>query len=213
VAQAASFDKAIAQLYRDHLELLKAFGDFGKLVQEAAGDVTLRQRLVQAPQQVLLEGIPLPIDTEIQFLANTSYRLHLLLPALADKAPAVATPNPVKRAMARACGDPSYRALLVNEPRRAFAEENCKLPEGVVVSVREMSNNKLLVVLPEHPDTIFGERTVRRPKGSAIELPPGLSLEWHGSTTSTIKRMTCHRKNALANFPVRLMLYPSISLI
>ena len=139
MAQAASFDKAIAQLYRDYLELLKAFGDFGKLVQEAAGDVTLRQRLVQA-----LEGIPLPIDTD---LANTSYRLHLLLPALADKAPAVATPNPVKRAMARACGDPSYRALLVNEPRRAFAEENCKLPEGVVVSVREMSNNKLLVVL------------------------------------------------------------------
>lgn len=110
MAQAASFDKASAQLYRDYLELLKAFGDFGKLVQEAAGDVTLRQRLVQAPQQVLLEGIPLPIDTEIQFLANTSYRLHLLLPALADKAPAVATPNPVKRAMARACGDPSYRA-------------------------------------------------------------------------------------------------------
>lgn len=87
MAQAASFDKASAQLYRDYLELLKAFGDFGKLVQEAAGDVTLRQRLVQAPQQVLLEGIPLPIDTEIQFLANTSYRLHLLLPALADKAP------------------------------------------------------------------------------------------------------------------------------
>ncbi|HEY6366177.1 MAG TPA: pyridoxal-phosphate dependent enzyme [Candidatus Binatia bacterium] len=183
MAQPTSFDKAIAQLYRDYLELLSDFGAFGKLVQDAVEDVTLRQRLVREPQQVLREnGVPLPIDIEIQFLANTSHRLHLILPSLADKAPAVATPNPVKRAIARACGDPSYRALLVNEPRRAFAEENCKLPEGVVVSVREMSNNKLLVVLPEHPDAVFGEQKGRLPTGSVKEVPRGLSLEWQGST-------------------------------
>ena len=183
MAQSTSFDKAIAQLYRDYLELLNAFGAFGKLVQEAVEDVALRQRLVHAPKQVLQEkGIPLPTGTEIEFLENTSQRVHLILPALADKAPAVATPNPVKRAIARACADPSYRALLVSEPRRAFAEENCELPEGVVVSVREMSKDKLLVVLPEHPDAVFGEQTSRLPKGSVKEVPPGLSLEWHGST-------------------------------
>jgi threonine dehydratase len=182
MAQPTSFDKAIAQLYRDYLELLSAFGAFGKLVQEGVGDIVLRQRLVHAPKQVLQEkGIPLPIGIEIEFLANTSHRLHLILPPLADKAPAVATPNPVKRAIARACGDPAYRVLLVNEPRRAFAEENCKLPEGVVVSVREMSKDKLLVVLPEHPDKVFGEQTVRRPRESVMEVPRGLSLEWQGS--------------------------------
>jgi len=183
MAQRTSFDKAIAQLYRDYLELLKAFGDFGKLVHEAAEDIALRQRLVRAPKEVLLEkGVPLPAGTAIEFLDNNSQRVHLILPALADKAPAVATPNPVKRAIARACSDAAYRALLINEPRRAFAQENCELPEAVEVFVRDMPKDKLLVVLPEHPDAVFGEQIHQLPKGAVKEIPRGLSLEWQGST-------------------------------
>jgi threonine dehydratase len=183
MAQPTSFDKAIAQLYRDYLELLSAFGAFGKLVQEGVGDIALRQRLVHAPKQVLQEkGIPLPIGIEIEFLENTSQRLHLILPAFADNTPAVATPNPVKRAIARAYADAAYRALLINEPRRAFAQENCELPEAVEVSVRETSKGKLLVVLPEHPDTVFAEQMARLPQGVVKEVPPGLSLEWQGSS-------------------------------
>lgn len=103
MARPTSFDKAIAQLYRDYLQLLRAFGAFGKLVQEAVENIALRQRLVHAPEQVLLEkGVRLPANTEIEFLANTSRRVHLILPPLADKAPGVATPNPVKRAIERA---------------------------------------------------------------------------------------------------------------
>jgi anti-anti-sigma factor len=37
--------------------------------------------------------------------------VHVILPALSDKACEAATPNPVKRAIARACTDPTYRAL------------------------------------------------------------------------------------------------------
>jgi anti-anti-sigma factor len=190
MAQLTSFDKAIAQLYRDYLELLNSLGDFGKLVQEAAEDITLRERLVHAPEQVLLEkGVPLPTDTEIEFLENTSQRVHLILPALADKAPAVASPNPVKRAIARACADAAYRALLVNEPRRAFAEENYELPEAVEVSVREISKDKLVVVLPEHPDAVFGEQIGHLPKGAVKNTPSGLSLEWRGSNLMVAGRI------------------------
>jgi threonine dehydratase len=183
VAQLTSFDKAIAQLYRAYLELLSAYGPFGKLVQEAAEDIALRERLVRAPKQVLLEeGVPLPTDTAIEFLENTPQRVHLILPALADKGPAVATPNPVKRAIARACADAAYRTLLMNEPSLAFAQENSELPEAIEVSVREMSKDKLLVVLPEDPDAVFGEQIGHLPQGAVKEIPPGLSLKWQGST-------------------------------
>jgi threonine dehydratase len=190
MSQPTSFDKAIAQLYRDYLELLNAFGDFGKLVQEAAKDIALRERLVRAPEQVLLEkGVLPPTGTEIEFLENASQRVHLILPALADKAPKVATPNPVKRAIARACADAAYRALLVNEPRRAFAQENCELPEAVEVSVCEASKDKLLVVLPEHPDAVFGAEIDHLPEGPVKEISPGLGLEWRGSTLMAAGRI------------------------
>jgi threonine dehydratase len=183
MAQPTSFDKAIAQLYRDYLELLNAFGDLGTLLQQAAEDVALRQRLVRTSNQVLLEkGVALPEGTEIEFLENTSERMHLILPALADKVPAVATPNPVKRAIARACGDSAYRALLLTDPRRAFAETNCEVPETVEVSVREMPVGKLLVVLPEFPDVVLGQARSRLPMQTDPEVPAGLSLEWQGST-------------------------------
>jgi anti-anti-sigma factor len=213
MAQLTSFDKAIAQLYRDYLELLNAFGDFGKLVQEAAEDMALRERLVHAPKQVLLEkGVPLPTGTEIEFLENTDQRLHLILPALADKAPAVATPNPIKRAIARACADAAYRALLVNETARAFAQENCELPEGAEVSVHEMSKDKLLVVLPEQPNAVFGEQIRHVPQGTVKEIPPGLSLEWRGSTLVVAGRVDAITAPALrrelqrARFDVDLVL-------
>lgn len=183
MAQATAFYNAIAQLYRDYLELLNAFGAFGKLVQEAAENMALRQRLVHAPKQVLQEkGVTLPTGTEIEFLENTSQRVHLVLPALAEKAPAAATPNPIKRAIARACGDSAYRALLLSDPRRAFAEANCDVPEAVEVSVREMAAGRLLVVLPEFPDAVFGQAVSRLPMGTAPETPTGLSLEWRGYT-------------------------------
>jgi threonine dehydratase len=119
---------------------------------------------------------------KIEFLANTSQRLHLTLPPLADKVPAVATPNPVKRAIARACADTAYRALLLSDPRRAFAEANCEVPEAIEVSVREMPAGKLLIVLPEFPGIGFGEALSRQPSGTVREVPPGLSLEWQGCT-------------------------------
>jgi hypothetical protein len=68
MAQPTSFIKALAQLYRDYLELLNASGDFGKLVQEATEDVALRERLVRALKQVLREkGIPLPAGIQVEF--------------------------------------------------------------------------------------------------------------------------------------------------
>jgi len=179
---AQSFDRAIAQLYRDYLELLNAFGDFRKLLREAGADMALRRRLVGAPEQVLLErGIRLPDNTEIEFLVNTPHRLHLILPPIADKALLVATSNPVKRAIVRACSDAAYRASLINEPSQAFAREKCEMPEAVEVSVREMPNDKLLVVLPEHPNAAFGEQTHHLTNGAVKEIPRGLSLEWQGS--------------------------------
>jgi len=179
---AQSFDRAIAQLYRDYLELLNVFGDFRKLLREAGADMALRRRLVGAPEQVLLErGIRLPDNTEIEFLVNTPHRLHLILPPIADKALLVATSNPVKRAIVRACSDAAYRALLINEPSQAFAREKCEMPEAVEVSVREMPNDKLLVVLPEHPNAVFGEQTHHLTNGAVKEIPRGLSLEWQGS--------------------------------
>ena len=190
MSRVTSFDKAITQLYRDYLELLFGLGDFGKLVQAAAEDIALRERLVRAPKPVLQEnGVPLPIGIEMEFLENTSQRMHLILPALADQAPQVATPNPVKRAIVRACTDAAYRALLVNEPGRAIGQENCELPDGVEVSVREMSKDRLLVVLPEHPDAIFGEQIGHLPKGAVSEMPVGLSLEWRGSTLAVAGRI------------------------
>ncbi len=183
MARLTSFYKAIAQLYRDYLELLSDYGAFGKLVQEAAEDIALRQRLVHAPTQVLREkGIPLPAGAEIEFLENTSQRVHLILPALADKAPAAATPNPIKQAIARACGDSAYRALLLSDPRGAFAEANCEVPEAVEVLVREISAGELLVVLPEFPTVVFGQALSRLPMGTAPGVPTGLSLEWRGWT-------------------------------
>lgn len=179
---AQSFDRAIAQLYRDYLELLNVFGDFRKLLREAGADMALRRRLVGAPEQVLLErGIRLPDNTEIEFLVNTPHRLHLILPPIADKALLVATSNPVKRAIVRACSDAAYRASLINEPSQAFAREKCEMPEAVEVSVREMPNDKLLVVLPEHPNAVFGEQTHHLTNGAVKEIPRGLSLEWQGS--------------------------------
>src|SRR5262245_48252039 len=190
MAQPTSFDKALAQLYRDYLELFGAYGALGKLVHEATEDIALRHRLVHAPRQVLLErGVRLPANTEIEFLENTSQRVHLILPVLADKPPKMATPNPVKRTIVRACVDASYRNLLVNEPRRAFAQENCELPEAVEVSVREMSKDKLLVVLPERLETIFGEEIGHLPKGTVKEVPPGMNLEWDGSTLVVVGRI------------------------
>lgn len=56
MARPTSFYKAIAQLYRDYLELLEAYGAFGKLVQEAAEDFALRERLARAPKQILQAG-------------------------------------------------------------------------------------------------------------------------------------------------------------
>jgi threonine dehydratase len=55
------------------------------------------------------------------------------------------------------------------------------MPEAVEVSVREMPNDKLLVVLPERPNAAFGEQTHHLTNGAVKEIPRGLSLEWQGS--------------------------------
>jgi threonine dehydratase len=182
MAAPASFDRSIAELYRDYVALLERF-DLGRLVQDAAEDTALRERLVSAPRQVLLErGVRLPNGADIEFLENSSGRVHVILPALSDKACEVATTNPVKRAIARACTDPTYRALLVNEPRRAFARENCELPEGIEVTVREASRDKLLVVIPVDSDAVSGGQQVHVPTGVVEDVPRGLSLEWQGAS-------------------------------
>jgi hypothetical protein len=56
MARPTSFDRAIAQLYRDYLELLGVYGAFGKLVQEAVEDMALRQRLVMRPNKYCWRG-------------------------------------------------------------------------------------------------------------------------------------------------------------
>jgi threonine dehydratase len=214
MAPSTAFERAIAQLYRDYLELLKGYGALGRLVLEAAEDVALRERLVHAPKQLLLEkGLPLPAGTQLEFLSNTSQRVHLVLPPLAGKAPpAVAASNPVKRVLARACADAADRALLLNESRRAFAQEHCEPPASVEICVREMTKDKLLVVLPEHPDAVFSEQMSQLTKGTLKDTPQGLSMERQGSTLIVAGRIDAITAPALrrelerAQFDVDLVL-------
>lgn len=189
MAPSASFDRSLAELYRDYVALLDRF-DLGRLVQDAAEDAALRERLVRAPGHVLSErGLTRPTGPTIEFLENSSRRVHLILPALSDNTPAVATRNPVKRAIARACADSTYRALLVNESRLALAHETCEVPDGIELLVREASTDRLLVVIPVHPGAVSGEQQVHAPGGVVADVPRGMSLEWQGASLVVAGRL------------------------
>ena len=85
------------------------------------------------------------------------------------------------------------------------------MPEDVELSVHEIPEGKLLVVLPENPDGVFAEQ-ISRMEEAARETPPGLSLEWRGSTLSAAGRIDAITAPALrrelerAQFDVDLVL-------
>ena len=85
MAESASFLGSIRRFFRDYLLVMETRGSFGQLVQKATEDPALRQRLVQAPKQVLAEaGVTLPADLEVEIVENTDKVIHLVLPPLMD---------------------------------------------------------------------------------------------------------------------------------
>jgi len=81
MAESESFFGSMRRFFRDYLLAVGSRGTFGHLVQRATEDAALRQRLLQAPGQVLAEsGIRLPEGLEVEFLENTDKVVHLVLP-------------------------------------------------------------------------------------------------------------------------------------
>jgi hypothetical protein len=85
MAESNAFFGAMRRFFRDYLAAVGTRGSFGQLVQRATEDAALRQRLLQAPQEVLAEaGIALPAGLAVEFLENTDKVVHLVLPPLVD---------------------------------------------------------------------------------------------------------------------------------
>jgi hypothetical protein len=83
MATSDTFLGSIRRFFRDYLTAMEARGSFGGLMRQAMADATLRQRLLQAPQQTLAEaGIRLPAGLQVEFLENTDQVVHLVLPPL-----------------------------------------------------------------------------------------------------------------------------------
>ncbi len=91
--------------------------------------------------------------------------------------------NPVKRAVVRACTDGSYRARLLNDPRKALAEEGIQVPPDVEIRVHESSEERLMVVLPAaRGGDLTGQGQPPLPAGRVDGVPDGLTLDWQGDT-------------------------------
>jgi len=85
MAGSASFLGSVRRFFRDYLLVMETRGSFGQLVQKATEDPALRQRLLQAPKQVLAEaGITLPAGLEVEIVENTDKVIHLVLPPLVE---------------------------------------------------------------------------------------------------------------------------------
>jgi Nitrile hydratase, alpha chain len=85
MAGSASFLGSVRRFFRDYLLVMETRGSFGQLVQKATEDLALRQRLLQAPKQVLAEaGITLPAGLEVEVVENTDKVIHLVLPPLVE---------------------------------------------------------------------------------------------------------------------------------
>jgi hypothetical protein len=85
MAGSASFFGSVRRFFRDYLLVMETRGPFGQLVQRATEDPALRQRLLQAPKQVLAEaGVTLPEGLEIEIVENTDKVIHLVLPPLME---------------------------------------------------------------------------------------------------------------------------------
>ena len=85
--------------------------------------------------------------------------------------------NQLAKAIVRACSESAFRERLINNPRKALAEEGIQVPEDVNVVIHESSEDILRVVLPcmtaGLPDT------AKEPFFGAVkDVPDGLSLEW-----------------------------------
>jgi hypothetical protein len=85
MAGSASFLGSVRRFFRDYLLVMEARGPFGQLVQRATEDTALRQRLLQAPKQVMAEaGVTLPEGLEVEIVENTDKVIHLVLPPLVE---------------------------------------------------------------------------------------------------------------------------------
>ncbi len=85
MAGSSSFLGSVRRFFHDYLQVMETRGSFGRLVQQATEDPVLRQRLIQAPQQVLAEaGISLPAGLEVEIVENTDKVIHLVLPPLME---------------------------------------------------------------------------------------------------------------------------------
>lgn len=85
MANSTSFFGVVRGFFRDYLTVMGARGSFGQLVQRAAEDAALRQRLLASPKQTLADaGITLPAGIDIEIVANTDKVIHLVLPPLVE---------------------------------------------------------------------------------------------------------------------------------
>ena len=85
MAGSPSFLGSVRRFFHDYLRVMETRGSFGQLVQQAAEDPVLRQRLMQTPRQVLAEaGITLPAGLEVEIVENTDKVIHLVLPPLME---------------------------------------------------------------------------------------------------------------------------------
>jgi anti-anti-sigma factor len=193
-AEATLFLQAMRRFFQDYLMVLNARGSFGKLVQQAMQDMTLRQRLLETPQQALSEAdIALPASLKVEFLDNTDKVFHLVLPFLLETRAVekkhATSHNPVKRAIARAGRDAAYRARLLADPRRALAEEGMEAPPDIDIQIHENTEDQLRFVLPNLQALDLQTHQPQLPSGSVADVPEGLELEWRGTSLIAVGRI------------------------
>lgn len=105
--------------------------------------------------------------------------------------------NPVKQAMVRACTDASYRGRLLDDPRKALAEEGIQVPSDVEIRVHESQEDKLMVVLPAERGENLAGRSQPLPAGPVADLPKGLTLEWQADSLIATGRIDSSTAPAL----------------
>ena len=83
--------------------------------------------------------------------------------------------------------DPAYRALLVEDPRKALADKGLDLPKDVDARVRVNSEDKTHVVFPPDPNSILGDETLASVHGGIHASTAGSvgSVSSVGSIPST----------------------------
>jgi anti-anti-sigma factor len=97
--------------------------------------------------------------------------------------------NPVKQAIIRACVDSEFREHLINDPRKALAEEGIEVPSGIEIKVHESTDDKIMIVLPGPEVKKLQEQIAQMPSGPVSDIPETLSLTWSPQTLTAVGRI------------------------